>query len=161
MNNRNTSCRAVCEENKKNAVMITTDLPAGPLRSGPARLSRAFSRRDGRTSTHTRTQTKTSKRIHCVCVYNTRRRTHTLTHTHIHTRENTHTRTRTRRRSNLLFFLNLWRKSTTPPASHIPWRFLLLYVMRINHDAIVDEWRAREFARLRVRDRGWICLKRS
>lgn len=97
MNNRNTSCRAVCEENKKNAVMITTDLPAGPLRSGPARLSRAFSRRDGRTSTHTRTQTKTSKRIHCVCVYNTRRRTHTLTHTYTHTlthtytRENTHT----------------------------------------------------------------------
>lgn len=97
MNNRNTSCRAVCEENKKNAVMITTDLPAGPLRSGPARLSRAFSRGDGRTSTHTRTQTKTSKRIHCVCVYITHAdvhtHLHTLTHTHLHTltHGNTHT----------------------------------------------------------------------
>lgn len=149
MNNRNTSCRAVCEENKKNAVMITTDLPAGPLRSGPARLSRAFSRRDGQTSTHIHThvhaQVHAYKHKHTntytLCVYNTRRQTHTgkHTHTHAHAQANTHAHAHVTRRSNLLFFLNLWRKSTTPPAPHIPWRFLLLYVMRINHDVIADD----------------------
>lgn len=157
MNNRNTSCRAVCEENKKNAVMITTDLPAGPLRSGPARLSRAFSRRDGQTSTHTHTHaythkythTNTNTRTRTLCVYithagkhtqvNTHRQTHTHIHTHTYAQANTHTHAHVTRRSNLLFFLNLWRKSTTPPAPHIPWRFLLLYVMRINHDVIADD----------------------
>lgn len=108
MNNRNTSCRAVCEENKKNAVMITTDLPAGPLRSGPARLSRAFSRRDGQTSTHTHTHTYTHKythtntntRTHTLCVYithagkHTQANTHTHTHTHVRTGKHTQTRTR-------------------------------------------------------------------
>ena len=56
--------------------MITTDLPAGPLRSGPARLSRAFSR--------------TANKHPWKAQHGSR---------------------------NLLFFLNLCRKSTTPAAS--------------------------------------------
>lgn len=40
---QNTSCRAVCEQKKENIIMVTTDLPAGPLRSCPVRLGRAFS----------------------------------------------------------------------------------------------------------------------